>query len=83
MIGLYIIYIYILYELANSRNPVQKDVDLNLDLDNHVWHPVWSTLPMDSKACLELVKFVKAAKSLWGKVLMQEGTMEMNRSPQL
>ena len=41
-----------------SQNPFHKDMDGNLDGDNQVWHPVWSTLPMDSKAYLELVKFV-------------------------
>ena len=35
-----------------SRHPVQKDVDG----DSQVWRPVWSTLSMASKACLQLCK---------------------------
>ena len=43
-------------ELAHQPTPSPEGCGWTLDGNSQVWRPVWSTLPMASKACLELVK---------------------------
>ncbi|KAK5916101.1 hypothetical protein CesoFtcFv8_001633 [Champsocephalus esox] len=43
-------------ELTQQRTPSPEGYGWTLDRDSLVWLPVWSTLPMASAACTELVK---------------------------
>jgi len=43
-------------ELAQQPIPSPEGCGWTLDRDSQIWLPVWSLLPMASKACSELVK---------------------------
>ncbi len=43
-------------ELAQQRTPTPEGRGWTLEKESNAWVPVWTTLPLASKACTELVK---------------------------
>ena len=71
-------------ELAHQPTPSPEGCGWTLDGDSHVRRPVWSTLSMVSKACLQLGKCdcCRSASGCGGRSVCKK-TLEMHRAWQL